>query len=76
MGWCPDELELVARIAHVDPDTSLSSDSQWEWTLGANWYFNGHRNKLSTDVTLLDIDDPATGSASDVRFRIQWDVSF
>ncbi|WP_193212666.1 porin [Luteolibacter marinus] len=72
----PDPLELTARIASVDPDTSRSSDRQWEWTLGANWYFQGHRNKISADLSLLDFDDPATGEESELRFRLQWDLSF
>lgn len=76
VGWVPEPLELVARVASVDPDTSISSDRQWEWTLGANWYFDGHRNKISTDVSLLDFDDPLTGYESGLRFRVQWDVSF
>ncbi|MEP4079802.1 porin [Haloferula sp.] len=75
-SWFPDPMELVARMAYVDPDISLSSDGQWEWMIGANWYFNGHRNKLSTDLALVDIDDPVTGSKSDLRLRVQWDVSF
>ena len=72
----PDPLEIVTRIASVDPDTSLSNDLQWEWTVGANWYFNGHRSKLSTDLSLLDFDDPIIGHQSDLRLRFQWDVSF
>lgn len=75
-GGFPDPLELVARVASVDPDTSVSSDRQWEWSLGANWYFHGHRNKISTDVSLLDFDDPVGGDESELRFRVQWDVSF
>lgn len=75
-SWFPEPMEVVARITHVDPDTSISSDGQWEWMVGTNWYFNGHRNKLSADLALVDIDDPATGSKSDLRLRFQWDVSF
>lgn len=75
-GWFPEPLEVVARIASVDPDTAVSSDRQWEWTVGANWYFNGHRNKISTDLSLLDFDDLATGAESEWRFRFQWDLSF
>ncbi len=71
----PEPLELVARVAHVTPDVSLSQNDQWEWTLGANWYFRGHRSKLSADVSALNMDAPS-GAESDVRFRLQWDVSF
>ena len=75
-SWFPEPMELVTRLAYVDPDTSISADGQWEWMIGANWYFSGHRNKLSADLALLDIDDPTTSSESDLRFRVQWDVSF
>lgn len=71
----PEPLELVARVSHVTPDVSLSNKDQWEWTLGANWYLNGHRNKISADLSALNIDDPR-GVESDIRFRLQWDVSF
>lgn len=74
-AWVPRSLEFVGRVAHVTPDVSLSNNDQWEWTLGTNWYFNGHRNKISADVSALDMDSPA-GSVSDVRLRLQWDVSF
>lgn len=73
---CPDPLEFVTRVALVDPDTSLASNSQWEWSIGANWYFSGHRNKLSADLSYLDIDDPLLPSDSAWRLRLQWDVSF
>ena len=72
----PEPLELTGRVSRVDPDTSLSGNGQWEWMLGANWYFKGHRNKLSADVSLLDIEDPVSGSDSAWRLRLQWDVSF
>jgi phosphate-selective porin OprO/OprP len=45
-----------------------------EYTLGANWFFNGHRNKLTLDVSYLAIDD-SLEDESDVRLRLQWDVS-
>jgi hypothetical protein len=45
-----------------------------EWTLGANWYFNGHRNKLTLDYSWLDFEDP-DGQASEQRLRLQWELS-
>lgn len=74
--WVPEPLEFVLRFAQVDPDTSLSGNTQREWTFGTNWYFDGHRNKLNADLSLLDIDDPANGDDSKVRFRLQWERSF
>ncbi|MEM1305459.1 MAG: porin, partial [Planctomycetota bacterium] len=70
----PPQLELVARGSLVDPDRSLNDNSQSEWTLGANWFINGHRNKLTADVSWLDVDSPA-GDASQTRFRLQWELS-
>ena len=71
----PKPLELVARAAHVTPDVSLSNNAQWEFALGTNWYFNGHRNKISADVSTLNMNSP-TGAESEARFRLQWEVSF
>ncbi len=70
----PAQLEIVGRMALVDPDTDEGSDLHQEWVLGANWFFNGHRNKLSFDVTRLDYEEPDLES-SKLRFRLQWDVS-
>lgn len=71
----PEPLELAGRFALVDPDTSMDDDLQQEWTLGANWFFKGHRNKLSADVSRIILDAP-DGEASETRLRFQWDVSF
>lgn len=83
-GWLPpvfvdtglEPLELVARMAFVKPDTSVSGNDQWEHTIGANWYLRGHRSKISVDVSALNFDNPAGGSSGTTRFRVQWDVSF
>jgi hypothetical protein len=71
----PAPLEMAGRIALVDPDTSVDSYYEQEWTLGANWFFKGHRNKITADISRIRLDDPA-GVASENRFRLQWDVSF
>ena len=71
----PEPLELAARFALVDPDSGLDSDLQQEWTLGANWFFKGHRNKLTADVSQIILDAP-DGETSETRLRFQWDVSF
>jgi hypothetical protein len=70
----PSPLELVARVAYVDPDTPDRSDQQWEYTIGANWFFNGHRNKLTLDYSLLDFDE-GSDNARENRLRLQWELS-
>jgi len=75
VDWMPEPLELIARYARVRPDDSRITPKQTEIAIGANWYFKGHRNKLTLDVTRL------RETAGDVRnaswgTRVQWDVSF
>ena len=71
----PEALEFATRVAFVDPGRRLG-DNNTELTLAANWFFNGHRNKLTTDVSWLTISDIDTLEAgSDWRFRLQWDIS-
>ncbi|MGI9341310.1 MAG: porin [Gammaproteobacteria bacterium] len=75
VDWMPEPLELIARYARVRPDDSRVATKQTEIAIGANWFFKGHRNKLTLDVTRL------RETAGDVRnatwgTRLQWDVSF
>ncbi|MBT8050183.1 MAG: hypothetical protein KJO70_03240 [Gammaproteobacteria bacterium] len=73
-GW-PTALEFAARAAYVHPG-QVQGDDNTELTLAANGFFNGHRNKLTTDISWLTIDEGSTPrAASDWRFRIQWDIS-
>ncbi len=70
----PSNLELVGRIAYVDPDTPQRSDEHWEGTVAANWYFNRHRNKITVDYSRLSIEEGDT-SGNDHRLRVQWELS-
>ena len=58
--------------------TNLALDNERkEFTVGANWFFNGHNNKVTLDYSKLSIEDGALAqSQSDNRVRLQWDVSF
>ena len=67
-------LELAARFAVVKPYPNADLHENRKFTLAAKWFFNGHRNKLTSDVSHLRISDPK-GEAQDWRFRLQWDVS-
>jgi phosphate-selective porin OprO/OprP len=87
MGWFPADrwavlspkLEFAGRVALVSPDDEFDSQNR-EYSLAANWFFKGHRSKMTFDVSYLSIEqDGISGSGSetesDVRFRVQWDVS-
>ena len=77
----PEELELAARYAWLSepnaPTTNDFENERQEFTLGANWFFNGHNNKLTLDYSYLTIDDGLSGAdESGNRVRLQWDISF
>ncbi|MDC1288296.1 OprO/OprP family phosphate-selective porin [Gammaproteobacteria bacterium] len=76
----PAPLEIAARYAYVEEpskfDRSFYNERE-EFTLGANWFFKGHSNKLTLDVSHLTLDDSFLNSNdSENRVRLQWDVSF
>ena len=71
----PEPLELALRIASVDPNRDRSNDYEREITLGANWFFSGHRNKITLDLSRVGRKlAPETDTSN--RVRLQWDWSF
>lgn len=68
----PQPLELALRVARVDPDYGLPA--QEEFSVGGNWFFAGHRNKLTLDVSRLR-NVGGIVRDSDWRLRLQWDIS-
>jgi phosphate-selective porin len=76
----PAPLELAVRYAFVEEPNEVDrtfDNEREEFTLGANWFFAGHNNKLTLDYSFLKVDDGFTGIDEDAnRIRFQWDVSF
>ena len=71
----PEPLELAIRFARVDPNRDVSGDTEKEYTIGSNWFFKGHRNKLTLDVShVIRRQAPETDTSNRIRF--QWDWSF
>ncbi|WP_157976618.1 porin [Parahaliea mediterranea] len=71
----PGKVEIFGRQSWYDPDTDTAGDNNREYTLGMNWFLNGHRNKLTFDVAYLDFDQVSADGATGTRFRVQWDIS-
>ena len=71
----PEPLEFAARLAAVNPDRDRGGAREDEVTLGANWYFNGHRNKLTLDMSRVERRLSPENDSSN-RVRLQWDLSF
>jgi len=76
----PAPLEFAVRYAAVDEPNAVNrtfENQRREFTLGANWFFNGHNNKLTVDLSRLSLDDGLVGlDDSENRLRFQWDLSF
>ena len=74
-NWWPKSLEMAARHAEYRPDNSLKDNLQDETTIAFNWFFKGHKNKLSSEVTYFSFQDKTLPLEQGWRFRIQWDIS-
>ncbi|MDC8830105.1 porin [Alteromonas gilva] len=74
--WWPKPLELALRYATYHETDNLLDEKHFERAVAANWFFNGHNNKLTADITQFDIEQVALGSVDEVRYRLQWDLSF
>ena len=71
----PKPMEVFARQAFYDPDTNISGNNNYEYTFGLNWFFKGHRNKLTIDYSYLDFNQFDPEASTENMVRIQWDVS-
>jgi len=72
----PQPLEIAFRYAFVDPDVSAKNDILSAYTTAINWFFAGHRNKLTLDGTWFTLDQPRGKDLNEQQMRLQWDVSF
>ena len=75
IAWWPRQLELAARYANYNPniDQEIFLD---EVSVAVNWFFNGHRNKLTAEISNFDYESEFQNFNNDWRFRLQWDISF
>jgi hypothetical protein len=71
----PKPLEIGFRHAFYDPDVDTWNDLQQEFALVANWFFKGHLNKLTAELTYFYYQYPVLGNQDMYRFRLQWDIS-
>ncbi len=74
----PQTFEINGRIGVVDG----AYGDHWEYAGGINWFFHGHNNKFTLDVTHLD-GSPANNSGANYRrgdngimIRSAWQVAF
>ncbi len=72
----PKPMELAFRYGFVDPNVFVSGDKRQEFTPVINWFFAGHRNKLTLDYSYLTLAQLGASDLTENRVRLQWDVSF
>jgi hypothetical protein len=71
----PEKLELAARYAWYYPSLGTTNFSEQEFTFSLNWFFKGHNNKLTAEISYLELEENEIIQPG-WRFRFQWDVSF
>lgn len=71
----PEQLELALRHAFYKPDMDNPDNVEHEYSFAANWFFKGHLNKLTAEVSYFEFRELSEDSGDGVRFRIQWDIS-
>lgn len=73
--WWPKQLEAAARHAQYRPDRSEKNNLQLETSFDLNWFFAGHKNKLTTEISYFSYQDNTLQLAAGWRYRLQWDIS-
>jgi hypothetical protein len=74
--WFPRPLEVALRHAFYYPDIDISERFSQEFSLACNWFFSGHRNKLTAEITYFDFQANPEKQAEGFRYRVQGDISF
>ena len=76
----PKPLEFALRYAYVEEPNATDltfANERRELSFAANWFFAGHNNKLTFDISRLLLEDKFIDQKeSENRARLQWDVSF
>ncbi len=74
----PENLELAARYSTLlDTNMERRLVKEEEFSTAVNYFFAGHRNKLSLEFAWFEYeDDDMNLEASDKRIRFQWEISF
>ncbi|WP_276483836.1 porin [Paraflavitalea pollutisoli] len=75
LDWWPKPLELAFRNAGYRPNRAADATRKTEWSGAANWFFKGHKNKLTFMCSHYNYDKTGGIPATQWRYRLQWDIS-
>ncbi|MCX7549574.1 porin [Xanthomarina sp. F2636L] len=76
LDFVPEPLELAGIYTNYQPDLELSHNYEREIGMALNWFFSGHRNKLTMEFTHFKFLSSNFQDPKEWRFRVQWDISF
>ena len=76
LEFWPEKLEIATRFAQYRPDLSIPENRQTELALAFNYFFAGHKNKLTTELTRFLFQDNTLTQSDETRIRVQYDISF
>ncbi|WP_394220929.1 porin [Alteromonas gracilis] len=76
ISWWPEPLEVAVRYATYYPNTSEKDDNFYEKTLAFNYFFNGHDNKITAEISKVHLEQFGIEVADSIIYSLQWDVSF
>lgn len=69
----PGNWEASGRFTHNDYDTDVSTlDAETQYTFGLSRYIVGHKLKVQTDLSYLDV----SGGSDELMYRLQLDLHF
>ena len=69
--------EFALRYSRLQPRLTLPNNTEEEFSLSLNCFFNEHLNKLTADVSFFEFESESINrEASGWRFRVQYDFSF
>lgn len=75
LPWWPRPLELAVRHATYNPKVNVGNESQSETSFDLNWFFRGHKNKLTAEASYFHFLDDDLNFTRGWRYRVQWDIS-
>ncbi|CAM1345900.1 porin [Tenacibaculum crassostreae] len=65
-------LEVSGRYTNVDWDKAIGRSTENQYTLGVSKYIAGHKLKVQTDISYLDL----ASSTNELMYRLQVDIHF
>ncbi|MEC3905917.1 porin [Tamlana sp. 2201CG12-4] len=68
----PSNWEITGRYTDINMDTISGSNSDDMYTLGVSKFFAGHKLKVQSDLSYMEVH----GGSNEILFRLQMDIHF